>query len=528
VTELKYLGGQQSMDFKVNKETISVSECIYEGMQEQGIELDYILPDYYPDIFRLVRCEVVPTITDYSINGDKLIYELRCDIRILYCSEAGAVIQCINQKQTFSKTLDFGKICENPSVELKPKTDYINYRALNKRRLDLRGAVSVKIKVSGENRQEVISDAFGMNVKVKKIPVKFAQKKLTSVKSVQISEEVEINEAQPPVINIIRCNCQSVRCEHKLISGKIMAKGEVLIKLLYSCEKDGGAVEPLEFTVPFSQIMDMDGVDEGYEINLNAGTVFCEAVTSTNKSGENRIIKCEAEIRLECTGIKSASVMLGTDAYSTTYPCNVILSEIKAEQIPVVTEGEIHNSSKLCEGDNMPVNIYDLWCTPKNINTRFVPDEKKIIISGMLTYTTVGRDSSGFITMTDKDETFEESFSVEECSPDGTASSEITVVNVSYNITPENTLNAKADIKAIIFVYNSSSVKAVSEINVDDSVKKVRDGDYALKLYYGVENENIWDIAKKYSTSVDAIMEENNLYGERLERDGMLLIPMVL
>ena len=59
-------------------------------------------------------------------------------------------------------------------------------------------------------------------------------------------------------------------------------------------------------------------------------------------------------------------------------------------------------------------------------------------------------------------------------------------------------------------------------------MKKVRDGDYALKLYYGVENEEIWDIAKRYSTSVDAIMEENDLYSERLEQNGMLLIPIVL
>ena len=146
----------------------------------------------------------------------------------------------------------------------------------------------------------------------------------------------------------------------------------------------------------------------------------------------------------------------------------------------------------------------------------------------MLTYTIAGKDSSGFIIMTDKDETFEESFSIEECCPEGSATSEVTVNNVSYNITPENTLVAKADVNVSLSVFNSSSVKAISEINVDDTVRKVRDGDYALKLYYGIENENIWDIAKKYSTSVDAIMEENNLYSERLEKDGMLLIPMVL
>ena len=75
------------MDFKINRETVPISENIFDGVQEQGVELDYILPDYYPDIFRLVRCEVVPVITSYSINGDKLSYELRCDMKILYCSQ---------------------------------------------------------------------------------------------------------------------------------------------------------------------------------------------------------------------------------------------------------------------------------------------------------------------------------------------------------------------------------------------------------------------------------------------------------
>ena len=41
------------MELKINRETVPAAECIYEAVQEQGIELDYILPDYYPDIFGL-------------------------------------------------------------------------------------------------------------------------------------------------------------------------------------------------------------------------------------------------------------------------------------------------------------------------------------------------------------------------------------------------------------------------------------------------------------------------------------------
>ena len=164
------------MEFKTTMETIPTSEVIYSGVQEQSVELDYILPDYYPDIFRLVRCELSPVITGYSVIGDKLSYELRCGIRILYCGEDGNILQSVEQRQSFSKTVELGKMSDSPNVMLIPKTDHVNFRAVNKRRLDMRGAVSVRICVSGETSQDAVSDAVGMNIQLKKTPVKYASK----------------------------------------------------------------------------------------------------------------------------------------------------------------------------------------------------------------------------------------------------------------------------------------------------------------------------------------------------------------
>ena len=115
--------------------------------------------------------------------------------------------------------------------------------------------------------------------------------------------------------------------------------------------------------------------------------------------------------------------------------------------------------------------------------------------------------------------------------PDSIEGAEVTVdVKVretSYDISAEGVLTAKADIAFKMFVYSSDSIKAVTDILVDDTSRKEREGDYAIKLYFGTENESVWDIAKRYSTSVSAVMEENELTGERLESGGMLLIPIV-
>ncbi len=516
------------MDLKISRETIPAAVSIYDGVQEQPIELDYILPDYYPDIFRLVRCEVTPVITGWTVSGDKLSYELHCGISILYCGEGDSVLRSVTQTQDFQKTVDLGSDCISPEVLLVPKADHINFRAVNKRRLDLRGAVSVKASVTCQSQQEVISDAVGMNMQVKRVPLRYAAKKLSADKQLRVSEEAELSAAQPSVANIISSRCTVKEYEQKLISGKLLAKGELKADVLYSCEKDEkGSVEAMSFTIPYSQIIDIDGIDETFICRISPEVVTCEITPTAGKTGENRALRCEAEIRLACRAVKNADIMVAADAYSTVYPCSVELSEIHAEQLPTSYSEGFRHTAKLAEGDSVPETIYSVWCTPKNINTRAREDGTSVIISGMLTYSMIVRDSAGMISMPDKDEAFEETIVIGDDISGSAVSAEITTQEVSYNISSDGVLTAKADIAADISVSGSASLKAVTSLNVDDSARKTRDGDYAIKLYFGVPDEDVWNIAKRYSTSVRAIMEENELNGDRLESGGMLLIPIV-
>ena len=312
------------MEFRLNREAVPAEEIIYSGVQEQGVELDYILPDYYPDIVRLVRCDVIPVVSDWSVSGDRLTYELRCEIRLLYCGEDGSELRCVTQKQDYSKTVELGRSTDSPEVTLAAKSDHINFRAVNKRRLDVRGAVSVRISVRGERSQEVVSDAFGMNIQLKKAPVRFAANRLSAEKTVQLSEEVALSAAQPPVIDIVYRTCSAGECEMKTVSGKLLAKGEIKADILYSCSSGGSSsLEPMSFTIPYSQILDMEGLDDTYECIVRAEVISCELTPAADKDGENRLLKCEPELRITCRAVKTSDIMAAVDAYSTVYPCEV-------------------------------------------------------------------------------------------------------------------------------------------------------------------------------------------------------------
>lgn len=511
------------MNLKINRETIPTGEIIYNGLQEQGVELDYILPDYFPDIFRLVRCEIIPNVADYSIMGNTLSYELNCEIRLIYCGDEGSALQCITQKQTYTKTVELGKSPDSPEAVIIPKTDHVNFRAVNKRRLDMRGAVSIKINVCGEKKQEVICDAYGLNVQLKKCPMKYTSQKLYADKIIQLSEETEISATQPAILSIIRCDMKISNSEKKIISGKLLAKGDISLNILYASEN---GPEPLEITLPFSQIVDMEGIDENFTCNVTANPINCNITLVADKNGDNRTLRIEPEIRLVCRCIKISEIMVVCDAYSTVYPCETEFSEISTDQPPTVYAESFRNTARLAEGEAVPAKIFSMWCSPKNINTRLGNDGKSVVISGMLTYSMATEDGSGCITMPDRDEAFEETINIGDDISNSAVSADIGDISVSYNISDQGILTARADVSVNITTTDSNGFKALTNLSVDDYAKKQRDGDYAVKLYFGTDNEDVWDIAKRFSTEVDAIMEENDLTDHTIENGRMLLIPI--
>ena len=512
------------MELKLTKEIVHAAEVIYDGVQEQSVEMDYILPDYCPDIFRLIRCDTVPVITGRSVSGSRLTYELRCDIRILYCGEDGGAVQSVEQHRAFTETVELGRNTEDAEIVLIPKTDHVNFRAVNKRRLDLRGAVSVKVRVTGRREQEVVSDASGMNIQLKKTELKFAAKKLSGGKSVRIEEDIELSAAQPDIESIISFRCTAGQCEKKLVSGKLLARGEADVELLYT---GGGAVETMRFSLGYSQIIDVEGLDDSYECTVTPEVVSCTAAAAADKEERSRILRCEAELRLVCRGVRTAAAMIAEDAFSTVYPCTVETSEIQAEQIPAVYDESFRYSIRLAEGENVPQNIFAMWSEARNINIRAADDGRSVVISGMLTCSMAAKDKAGMIIMPDHEEAFEKTIGLPDDISGAALSAEAAVRETSYEISAEGVLTARSDIAVKLSVYSSDSVKGITDIIIDDSMKKERDGDYAIKLYFGARNESIWDIAKRYSTDVSAVMEENDLTGERLESGGMLLIPIV-
>ena len=105
------------MDFRVAEEALTLREVLVDTTVEQPLESDMILPDYCPDVARLLKCEMVPGITSHQIGMEKLVVDGTAQIRVIYLTEEGTV-HCAQSVLPFSKTIEVKDAGEDPLVHL--------------------------------------------------------------------------------------------------------------------------------------------------------------------------------------------------------------------------------------------------------------------------------------------------------------------------------------------------------------------------------------------------------------------------
>lgn len=515
------------MEFKLNKEEILTAETILSTVQEQSVELDYVLPDYYPEIFKIIKCIVTPRAASYSLNGNKLTYDISVSVKVLYCAEGSSAVKVIEQKLMYTKTAEMGRAGENPNVTINMRTDYVNCRAVNQRRIDIRGAVSAEILVTDVSRSELISDAFGMDICVKKIPVSFPVNRLFTTKQISVSEELELGMSKPSIDSIIFFDAAVSSTDKKVIANKMVAKGELCINMLYTySDGDSAGIEPMQFTLPFSQIIDFDGIDERFDCFVDADILSCEAEPKADGEGNTKVVDCNISLMIKCSAYRTASVELAVDEYSTKYGCSHSVSTVKIESMPQYINYSGIIRSSVDTADTIDC-VYCARCSIKSFTAVYDKESGSIKIDGTAIYNIIVRGEDGMAASIDKEDAFTLNTPVDNLTESCSINVKVIPLTYSYSISSGNSVDIKTDIKVCGTASCIETVNGLSDIFIDENTIYEHDDNCAVKLYFASAGESLWDIAKRYKASEDAISEENDVDSSNITDNCMLIIPML-
>ena len=77
------------MEYKLEKTLLGTSEVVYDSSQEQPVDMTVNLPDYCPDIQKILKCQMYPRITGRGITGDRLELDGNCLVKVFYLDAQG-------------------------------------------------------------------------------------------------------------------------------------------------------------------------------------------------------------------------------------------------------------------------------------------------------------------------------------------------------------------------------------------------------------------------------------------------------
>jgi hypothetical protein len=509
------------MDLSVKRDTVRINETVFESTAEHPVECDVVLPDYCPDIARILKTEACAVVDSKTLETDRLTVNGNLCVKIIYVPDNSSDIRCFTYDNDFTHTFDKSGIEHDDFAKACAKIDYVNCRSIGPRRLQIKACISITAKVWSCRDEEFITGCEDDKIEMLSRPMKMSSLVGTAEKAFEVEEELEVGYGKPAVAAIIRSDATAIVQDCKTIKNKIIAKGELQLHTLYTPVDESTKIEVMDNTVPISQIIEIEGVDENSVCSVTFTVSTVKVEVTADGDGETRILMMTAMLNAQASARNTQEITAVTDAYSPVFDMDIQVKPVSVERVvDVIRSNQSVRLSADVPGEGIS-SVKDCTVRVDSANAR--AENGRLIISGEMVVSAIGTDMQDGPACIEKSVPYEisEQMSAQcdniRCDPD------ISIMSVAFSLAAGK-IEVRADcvINAIVFGLNTESL--ISEMSLDET-KPRQCSQKALTLYFAEKGESLWSIAKHFNTSMNAIKKENNIDDDNLQERSMLLIP---
>lgn len=508
------------MSIELTRTDIGMTEMLYDNFAEQGIDCDISLPDYCPDIMRILRCSVTNSITNSKISGDRATVDGNAKIRIVYADDKNG-IYCYEQDYPFSKYAELSDSYDGAVLCTSAKTEYANCRAVSKKRIDIHGVVSIRFRIFGIKRDSVITDAEGDGIQLKRNRVTTDNAVAVVMKKFQL---LQTEEADGGEIGKIFYACASpILTETKIIKGKILLKGEAVLKVMYCSGGKENESVCVNYNLPFSEIVDIENIDDSCKVSVNFNVDQVQAEPKTDNDGEYKYLNLGCDICAVVTAYKSEELCVIADAYSTQKEIDAKYKTTSFTQILQNLNDSIICRESIDLSSMNPQRIYAAIAQSPEAKCCF--DSDKMTVRGKIPLKFILIDGEGVPAFCEREAEFEYSRSVDAKGGNLHCDPSLFLTGYSCSLTNDGRAEFKAEMNISADITETCECRTLVSLKASENAE-IKKRHSALVICFCNGGEKVWDIARKYNTTVEDIMSENELTSEEIGEKRMLMIPV--
>lgn len=491
--------------------TIELQERALELTGETGAENEVVLPDYYPEIQRILHSDASVTVRSRTARGEKYTAEGAVEFRILYLGENGQVA-AVRQQVPFGYTFD-GRGTDLSESWLHATSDFVSVRALSPNKLHMKATVKLTLTVRRKTDVALIA-ADDADKEYLEHTVSVCRMLDTVEKPLRLSDEIDVGSL-PGIRDILQYDITFAQSEYKLLSSKVIVKAEMLMRVAYTDET--GRIVSLEQRVPVSQIADTRELTDDTVCHFTFDVTESRLTARENADGDAKLIAYDLEVTVTTRLYRNEERTVVSDAFSTRCETECTVTEGMLESVQPV-----HGSftEKLRMETDRVEEVSAVTAEPQILNYAFDPEKKMLILSGTWRCTALCRDTDHDVICVEKTTPFSVEFPLSDGVRAVRCDCRTAVTGLRFT-SDGNGIEAQVDYVCDGVLFLSTSCPILREIK-DGAPRESHHA--GLILYYAEKGENLWDIAKKYTCSRAVICRTNGLECDALDENKMLII----
>lgn len=506
------------MAMETLKENLCVNQIIGKAKENIVAEGDVIIPDIKPDILSTIDTNGTVCIYKKEILDGKIRIDGGVQVYIIYLADdENSNVRGLNTVIDFSKVIDMENANPGMNMESKIVLKDIECKVLNGRKVSVKSNIEVDISVFSneniefikgvENREDIqmlnttttIDSLLGSgNTKV------YAKDTVTIENSDNLSE-------------ILKINFNLSNKEVKTSYNKVLAKSDLQVNIVYLTEDN--RVNEAKWQIPVMGFIDMQNISDDNLCNIS---YEIKNVLIKPNSAEEHSIYVEVELEISCNVYEKKELNIIQDLYSPQEDLKCCQKNITVMQDKKIVNNTCPIKEKIVTSELQGSRICNSEICPKILKQNIYND--KIVLDGELQVKFMYLSNlTNRIEMKMQTIPFNTNIDCIGVSPNSNINTSIEVSN--QNISMEN--DGSIEVSAILNV--SSDVSKMIEAKVIDNIEIDENRDeniYSIVVYFVKPGDTLWNIAKKFKSTIGAIASVNGIEDENKIMVGQqLFIP---
>ena len=487
---------------------------------------DFNVPDAKPDVGRLIQYKGRISMDDVHLADGKGILRGDLQVDILYVGEENGIISSITAKLPFEETLNLKDIVNGDKLCLKWEIEDLTIRLIHSRKLNIKALVTFygAVDETEQVRLPVALDA--TDISVRKKTVRFLGLTVHKKDTLRVKDEYTIASNRPDISGLIWYTMDIRGLDLKPEENIVKARGELTVFVLYESEDTETPVQWLEYSLPFSGEVECPDCTEELIPDIEVSVMHQSLEVKPDADGEERILVSDVVLELDMKFFREEEYSLVTDVYTPLREC---VPEGKKE---VLEKLLVRNFSRCRITDRIQVKetqgkILQLCHSQGKVKI----DKTKIVKNGiqvdgivqMKVLYIMGNDDMPFYS-TEVMMPFSHMVEAQGIRDDSVYYFHTELEQLATSMIDSNEIEVRAVVSLNALVLQCREEKIIETIEEQPlDMEKIRSMP-GITVYMVKQGDTLWDIAKKFYTTMEEIISMNDLEDDQVSSGQPLIL----